>query len=92
MDKKNEAERQALGWDSKREPTKINYKYASEADMLNMALFGKTAKQWREENGITKENIYAIYGCATQTCDACSRWSSMRGLHSIYRNQAKVEV
>lgn len=24
--------------------------YANEADVLNMALFGKTAKQWREEN------------------------------------------
>jgi len=29
-------------------PQEINFKYASEADMLNMALFGKTAKQWRE--------------------------------------------
>lgn len=38
-------------------PQEINYKYASEADMLNMALFGKTAKQWREETGITKENM-----------------------------------
>ncbi len=27
-----------------------NYKYANEADILNMALFGKTAKQWRDEN------------------------------------------
>lgn len=24
--------------------------YASEADVLNMALFGQTAKQWRDEN------------------------------------------
>lgn len=24
--------------------------YASEADLLNLALFGRTAKQWREEN------------------------------------------
>jgi phage regulator Rha-like protein len=24
--------------------------YASEADLLNLALFGKTAKKWREEN------------------------------------------
>lgn len=29
-------------------PQEISYKYASEADVLNMALFGKTAKQWRE--------------------------------------------
>ena len=29
------------------------YTYASEADILNMALFGKTAAQWRNKNGIT---------------------------------------
>lgn len=28
------------------------YTYASEADILNMALFGKTASQWRKENKI----------------------------------------
>jgi hypothetical protein len=28
----------------------INFVYATEADLLNMALFGKTAKQWRDEN------------------------------------------
>jgi len=27
----------------------IGYTYASEADLLNVALFGKTAKQWRDE-------------------------------------------
>lgn len=31
--------------------------YASEADVLNMALFGKTAKQWRNENPDLKGNI-----------------------------------
>ena len=28
----------------------LSYKYASEADLLNVALFDKRAKQWREEN------------------------------------------
>ena len=28
------------------------YTYASEADILNMALFGKTAAQWRSEKGV----------------------------------------
>ena len=28
----------------------ISFVYADEADLLNMALFGKTAKQWRSEN------------------------------------------
>ena len=31
--------------------------YASEADLLNVALFGKTAKQWRDENPEEKGNI-----------------------------------
>ncbi len=31
--------------------------YADEADVLNVALFGKTAKQWREENPNLKGNI-----------------------------------
>lgn len=75
-----EAEQQQLGWDVKRQLTKINYRihtdavkenlipaaltqqqislvYASEADLLNMALFGKTAKQWRDENPDKKGNV-----------------------------------
>lgn len=78
--KAQESEKLTLGWNSKREfskinyrihtdaikeflispeltPQEINYKYASEADMLNMALFGKTAKQWRDETGNKKENM-----------------------------------
>lgn len=35
----------------------ISFVYANEADLLNMALFGKTAKQWREENPKAKGNI-----------------------------------
>ena len=35
----------------------ISYKYANEADMLNVVLFGKTAKQWRDENPEKKGNI-----------------------------------
>lgn len=72
--KKDESERLSIGWDVKRELSKINYRihtdavkeflitpeltpqemsytYASEADVLNMALFGKTAAQWRNETG-----------------------------------------
>ena len=73
-------ERQQLGWDIRRNLTKINYRihkdaikenlvpatltaaqinlvYATEADVLNVALFGKTAKQWRDENVNLKGNI-----------------------------------
>ena len=35
----------------------LSYKYASEADMLNVALFNKRAKQWRDENPELKGNI-----------------------------------
>ena len=35
----------------------ISFIYANEADVLNMALFGKTAKQWRGENPDKKGNI-----------------------------------
>ncbi len=31
--------------------------YANEADLLNVALFGKTAKDWKEENPNKKGNI-----------------------------------
>ena len=35
----------------------LSYKYASEADMLNVALFNKRAKQWREDNPDLKGNM-----------------------------------
>jgi hypothetical protein len=35
----------------------ISYTYASEADILNVALFGKTAKQWRDDNTNEKGNV-----------------------------------
>ena len=38
-------------------PEQISYKYANEADILNVALFGMTAKQWRENNTDKKGNI-----------------------------------
>ncbi|MCF8266508.1 MAG: KilA-N domain-containing protein [Ignavibacteriales bacterium] len=37
--------------------TEIQFVYADEADMLNMALFGITAKQWRDANPDTEGNI-----------------------------------
>ena len=37
--------------------SQISMTYASEADVLNVALFGITAKQWREENSNKSGNI-----------------------------------
>ena len=76
----DESRRLEIGWDTKRELSKINYRihtdaikeflitpeltkqeqsytYATEADILNIALFGKTARQWREETGHKKLNM-----------------------------------
>ena len=73
-------EQKQIGWNAKRELSKINYRihtdaiknnlvpkeltrnqinfvYAEEADVLNMALFGMTAKQWRDKNADKKGNI-----------------------------------
>ena len=38
-------------------PAQTSVIYASEADVLNMALFGATAKQWRETNPELKGNM-----------------------------------
>ena len=35
----------------------ISYVYANEADLLNVALFGKTASEWRTENPTLHGNI-----------------------------------
>ncbi len=86
-----EAEQKQLGWDVKRNLTKINYRihtdaiqanlippeltgrqvslvYASEADVLNMALFGKTAKQWRDEHPGEKGNIRDLANASQLVC------------------------
>ena len=38
-------------------PAQVSFAYASEADLLNTVLFGKTAREWREENPYAKGNI-----------------------------------
>ncbi len=38
-------------------PQQAGYIYANEADLLNVALFGKTAKEWREQTPNAKGNI-----------------------------------
>ena len=38
-------------------PAQVAYTYANEADMLNVVLFGKTAKQWKDENPTMKGNM-----------------------------------
>ena len=38
-------------------PAQVAYTYANEADMLNVVMFGKTAKQWKDENPTLKRNM-----------------------------------
>ena len=82
-------EQKQIGWNAKRELSKINYRihtdaiknnlvpkeltknqinfvYAEEADVLNMALFGMTAKEWRTKNPNLDGNI----SCLLYTSDA----------------------
>jgi len=49
-------------------PQQTSLIYASEADLLNMALFGKTAKQWRDENPGNKGNIRDEANAAQLVC------------------------
>ena len=42
--------------------------YANEADVLNMALFGQTANQWREENPDKKGNIRDYANASQLVC------------------------
>lgn len=49
-------------------PQQINFVYANEADVLNMALFGMTAKQWREAHPEDKGNIRDHANAAQLVC------------------------
>ncbi len=46
----------------------VNLVYASEADVLNMALFGMTAKEWRNVNPSKKGNIRDQANAAQLVC------------------------
>jgi len=97
-------EQKQLGWNAKRELSKINYKihtnaikrnlipkeltreqinyiYAEEADVLNMALFGITAKKWREDNPDKNGNIRDYASIDELICLA-----NLENLNSVFIN------
>jgi hypothetical protein len=101
-----EAEQKQLGWDVKRNLTKINYRihtdairahlippelsgkqmsliYASEADVLNMALFGMTAKDWRDANPSEKGNIRDQANASQLVCLA-----NLENLNALFISEA----
>ena len=49
-------------------PQQVNQVYASEADVLNVALFGMTAKQWRDANPELKGNIRDFANVSQLVC------------------------
>ncbi len=64
-------------------PQQISYVYANEADVLNMALFGKTAKQWRDENPDKNGNIRDYANVSQLVCLA-----NLENLNAVFINEA----
>lgn len=60
----------------------INMIYANEADVLNMALFGMTAKEWRDKNLDKDGNIRDYADVNELVC-----LSNLENVNSIYINE-----
>jgi len=60
----------------------ISYVYANEADLLNVALFGKTAQQWRNENPGMEGNIRD-----TTTIEQLVVLSNMESINAVLIHQ-----
>ena len=56
--------------------------YANEADVLNVALFGITAKQWRDANPSLKGNIRDYTGINELIC-----LSNMENINAVFINE-----
>ncbi len=63
-------------------PAQANIIYANEADVLNVAMFGMTAKQWREANPNNKGNIRDYATINELIC-----LSNMENLNAVFINQ-----
>lgn len=63
-------------------PQQISYVYANEADVLNVALFGVTAKQWRDANPDLKGNIRDYATINELIC-----LSNMENLNAVFINE-----
>lgn len=62
-------------------PAQKSFIYADEADMLNVAMFGMTAKQWREQNPDLKGNIRDYASINQLIC-----LSNMENLNAVFIN------
>jgi len=59
----------------------ISFIYANEADVLNVSLFGKTAKQWEDENPGEKGNIRDYANVSQLVCLA-----NLENLNAVFIN------
>ena len=66
--------------------TQVNFVYASEADVLNVALFGQTARQWRDANPDKSGNIRDYANGAQLVCLA-----NMESLNAHFINEGLAQ-
>ena len=64
----------------------MNNIYASEADVLNIALFGRTAKEWRESNPGKKGNIRDYANISQLVC-----LSNLENLNAHFVNEGMAQ-
>ena len=67
-------------------PAQIAYTYANEADMLNVVLFGKTAKQWKDENPTEKGNMRDV-----ATLNQLLVLANLESYNAVLINQGKKQ-
>ena len=67
-------------------PAQVAYTYASEADLLNVVLFGKTAKQWKDENPTINGNMRDM-----ATLNQLLVLANLESYNAILINQGKVQ-
>lgn len=67
-------------------PAETSIVYASEADVLNVALFGMTAKQWRDTNPDLKGNIRDYASINELICLA-----NMENLNAVFINEKMTQ-
>lgn len=67
-------------------PAQKSFIYADEADMLNVAMFGMTAKQWREANPELKGNIRNYATINQLIC-----LSNMENLNAVFINEGLAQ-
>jgi hypothetical protein len=68
-------------------PPQINLIYASEADVLNMALFGMTAKQWRDSHPGEKGNIRDYADVSQLVC-----LSNLENLNALFIQEKRPQA